>query len=101
MSKNREKFVELAEKRVQKTIKSMRLIGNLSNKTNYSYDDADLKKIFTTLRREMDQVRKKFDTSSSEPSSFIKQSSPSKTTFRSWIFSISFSTLLNVLNCFP
>jgi len=66
MNKNREKFVELAEKRVQKTIKSMRLIGNLSNKTNYSYEDADLKKIFSTLRRELDFVKKKFDTSSSE-----------------------------------
>jgi|SaaInlStandDraft_5_1057022.scaffolds.fasta_scaffold405054_1 hypothetical protein len=66
MSNNREKFVELAEKRVQKTIKSMRLIGNLSNKTNYSYEDADLKKIFTTLRRELDMVKKKFDTSSSD-----------------------------------
>ena len=66
MSNNREKFIELAEKRVQKTIKSMRLIGNLSNKTNYSYEDADLKKIFTTLRRELDMVKKKFDTSSSD-----------------------------------
>ena len=66
MNKNREKFVELAEKRVQKTIKSMRLIGNLSNKTNYSYEDADLKKIFTTLRREMEMVKKKFETSSSD-----------------------------------
>jgi nitric oxide reductase activation protein len=66
MSKNRDKFVELAEKRVQKTIKSMRLIGNLSNKTNYSYEDADLKKIFTTLRREMEMVKKKFETSSSD-----------------------------------
>ena len=66
MSKNRDKFVELAEKRVQKTIKSIRLIGNLSNKTNYSYEDADLKKIFTTLRREMESVKKKFETSSSE-----------------------------------
>ena len=66
MSKNRDKFVELAEKRVQKTIKSMRLIGNLSNKTNYSYEDEDLKKIFTTLRREMEMVKKKFETSSSD-----------------------------------
>ena len=51
---------------MQKTIKSMRLIGNLSNKTNYSYEDADLKKIFTTLRREMEMVKKKFETSSSD-----------------------------------
>ena len=66
MNKSREKFVELAEKRVQKTIKSMRLIGNLANKTNYKYGDEDLKKIFSTLRRELNLVKKKFDTSSSD-----------------------------------
>ena len=72
MSKNREKFVELAEKRVQKTIKSMRLIGNLSNKTNYSYDETDLKKIFNVLNKEMALVKKKFDTSSSNVESEFK-----------------------------
>ena len=33
MSKNRDKFVELAEKRVTRALKDIRLIGNLSNKT--------------------------------------------------------------------
>ena len=37
MKKSRGKFVELAEKRVNKSIKDLRLIGNLANKTNYDY----------------------------------------------------------------
>ena len=32
----RKKFVELAEKRVNKAILNMKLVGNLSNKNNYS-----------------------------------------------------------------
>ena len=66
MSKNRDKFVELAEKRVQKAIKSIRLIGNLANKTNYSYGDDDLKKIFGTLKKEMTSAQKKFEMTSDE-----------------------------------
>ena len=51
---------------LNKAVKAITRIGNLSNKTNYSYEDADLKKIFTTLRREMEIVKKKFETSSSD-----------------------------------
>ena len=66
MSKNRDKFVELAEKRVQKAIKSIRLIGNLANKTNYSYGDDDLRKIFGTLKKELTSAQKKFEITSDE-----------------------------------
>ena len=66
MSKNRDKFVELAEKRVQKTIKSIRLISNLANKTNYSYGDDDLRKIFSTLKKELISAQKKFEMTSDE-----------------------------------
>ena len=44
MKKSSEKFVELAEKRVNKTIKDLRLIGNLANKANYDYENIDAKK---------------------------------------------------------
>ena len=36
---SRERFVDLAQKRVNKTVNDIRLIGNLSNKTNYSYTE--------------------------------------------------------------
>ena len=59
-SKSREKFVTLAEKRVTKAIKDLRLIGNLSNKSNYSYDEKDVKTIVNTLEIEIKNLKQKF-----------------------------------------
>ena len=39
MSAKEVKFVELANKRVNKAIKDIRLIANLGNKGNYSYSE--------------------------------------------------------------
>lgn len=61
MTKKREKFVELAEKRVTKAIKDLRLIGNLANKSNYLYTEEDCKKIISVLENEMKNVRRKFE----------------------------------------
>jgi hypothetical protein len=66
MSKNREKFVELAEKRVGRAIKDLRLIGNLGNKTNYRYSDDDVKKIMAALENELKTLRKKFESTSAD-----------------------------------
>ena len=66
MGKNRDKFVELAEKRVSRVVKDIRLIGNLSNRTNYSYSDDDVKKIINTLKTEISKLQKRFETSVAE-----------------------------------
>ena len=58
---DRRKFVELAEKRVSKTLKDIKLIGNLSNKSNYSYTDDDAKKIYTALKRALDDMKVRFE----------------------------------------
>ena len=58
---DREKFVELAEKRVTKTLNDIRLVGNLSNKTNYSYTDKDVRKIYGALKRALDEMKARFD----------------------------------------
>jgi transcription elongation GreA/GreB family factor len=61
MSKNRDKFVDLAEKRVTKALKDIRLIGNLSNRSNYSYNDDDVKKIISALEAELRNLKKRFE----------------------------------------
>lgn len=66
MARNRDKFIELAEKRVSRTIKDLRLIGNLANKTNYSYSEEDVKKIMTVLENGLRNLKKKFESSSSD-----------------------------------
>ncbi len=62
----REKFVELAEKRVSRAIKDIRLIGNLSNNGNYSYTDADVKKIHRTLAEELKVLKSRFESGRGE-----------------------------------
>lgn len=57
----REKFVELAGKRVNRAIKSISLVGNLSNRSNYSYTEQDVKKITAALRKAIDEMKARFD----------------------------------------
>lgn len=61
MKDKRAKFVELAESRVNRAIKDIRLIGNLSNKSAYEFGDDDVRKIFHTLQKELVQARARFE----------------------------------------
>jgi ABC-type Fe3+-hydroxamate transport system substrate-binding protein len=56
----RAKFVELANARVARAIKDLRLIGNLANKKNYEYTDEEARKILKVLDAEIDALRSKF-----------------------------------------
>lgn len=69
---NRERFVILAEKRVSRTMKDLRLIGNLANKSNYSYTDDDVKKILGALEAEIKNLRKRFESSGVNDSIIFK-----------------------------
>ena len=57
---DREKFVRLANKRVNNAIKAIELIGNLSNRSNYDYTQDDAEKIFLALNRELKACRERF-----------------------------------------
>ncbi len=57
----RDKFVKLANDRVQRALKKIRLIGNLSRRSAYDFTD-DVKKIVEALQRELDVVRRRFST---------------------------------------
>jgi hypothetical protein len=56
----RQKFVELAEARVNKTLKDLQLIGNLSNRSAYEFTDADVRKIFGVLQKALDSAKGRF-----------------------------------------
>jgi hypothetical protein len=60
MRDKRKKFVQLAENRVNRAIRDIRLIGNLANKSAYEYNDEDVKRIFRALQKEMEAVRTRF-----------------------------------------
>lgn len=57
---SRERFKSLANVRVNKAIKILKLIGNLSNKQHYSYEDKDIKKIFSAIDNEVKIMKQKF-----------------------------------------
>lgn len=56
----RERFVELANNRVSNAIKQLRLVGNLANRKNYSYEPEDARKILRALQRELDDLKLRF-----------------------------------------
>ena len=56
----RKKFRELAEKRTNKAIDAIRLIGNLSNHQLYEWEEAEVKKILKALRDSLNEVDARF-----------------------------------------
>lgn len=60
MSAKREKFVELAEARVNRAIKDLQLIGNLSNRSAYEFTDADIRKMFSAIQKAMEAAKARF-----------------------------------------
>lgn len=65
MSKKNDKFKELAENRVRKAIKLLKLIGNLANKTHYDYSSPDANKIISVLRNEVKNIETRFKSKNS------------------------------------
>jgi transposase len=60
MARRREKFVELAEARVNKTLKDLQLIGNLSNRSAYDFTESDVRKMFGALQKALDSAKSRF-----------------------------------------
>ena len=60
----REKFLELANKRVSRAIKDIQLVGNLANRKNYEYTEEEAKKIIRALQSEIDRIKPQFQTGS-------------------------------------
>jgi len=59
LNKNK-KFIDLLEKRMPKTIKAIKLIGNLSNRSNYEYTDDQVKIFILDLKRSLKKLNKNF-----------------------------------------
>lgn len=56
----RERFVTLANKRVEAAIQQLRLVGNLANRRNYQFNEAEARKIVKALQGALDDVKEKF-----------------------------------------
>jgi hypothetical protein len=60
MGNKRNKFIELAEARVNKALKDMQLIGNLSNRSAYEFSETDVRKIFGALQKALENAKARF-----------------------------------------
>ena len=56
----RERFVRIANRRTNQVLNELRKLGNCSNTRMYEYTEADVRKIFRTLKKELDRVEKLF-----------------------------------------
>ena len=45
----RDRFVRIVENRTNKILDMLRLLANCANKSNYDYDDDDIKQIFAAI----------------------------------------------------
>jgi hypothetical protein len=56
-----QKFVELANRRVNRALRDLKLISNLANRKNYEYTDEQAKKVVRALLKEVESVRRSFE----------------------------------------
>lgn len=66
------KFIELANKRVNRAIKDLKLVANLSNRQNYEYSEEQAKKIVKALQHEVELVKQSFLTNEENGQSAFK-----------------------------
>lgn len=60
MRDRRQRFVALAETRTDKALNAIRLLGNLSNKSNYEYTDHDVDQILKAIKAEVKALEARF-----------------------------------------
>lgn len=66
MRDKHKKFRELAEGRTNRALEAIRRIGNLSNRSLYEWEDAEVKKIIKALKDSVSDVEKSFSTPASK-----------------------------------
>lgn len=74
----RDRFVRLAEKRVTRAVEAIRLVGNLSERSNYRYTPEEARVLLSALEHELSATKSRFKASDSKskrrPFSFEVQS---------------------------
>jgi hypothetical protein len=70
MNAKEERFLRLAESRMNELIDKFRLVGNLADKRNYSYSDDQAKQILKALEEELRNLKAKFSSIEQKEKSF-------------------------------
>lgn len=61
-----ERFKRIATLRTNAVLDKLRILGNLSNRQMYSYSEEDINKIFSTINKQLREVKIKFDSHKQE-----------------------------------
>jgi hypothetical protein len=69
METKNEKFIRLAEARVNSVIQKIQLIGNLSNRRNYDYSEKEVNELFKAIEVELQRAKKLFEVEVSKENS--------------------------------
>lgn len=56
-----DKFKRISGRRVDELVKKIKLVGNLSNRGSYEYDDADVERMFSRLQQVLDDAKERFN----------------------------------------
>ena len=59
----RDRFVRIAERRVNQVLEALDRLENCSNTHNYEYQESDVRKIFGELERRLKEVKQSFSDS--------------------------------------
>lgn len=60
MINKKDRFIKVASYRTNQALRYIRLISNCSNRNNYDYSDAEVKKIFSAIDEELRITKLKF-----------------------------------------
>ena len=66
----RDRFLRIAERRVNKIIDDLDLLGKCSNRRNYEYSEAEVRKIFREIERKIKETRLQFQGSNEKQRRF-------------------------------
>lgn len=66
----KERFKRIAGARTVKILNMLKLLGNCANTGNYEYSEKDVRKIFSTLETDMNNVKTLFLKQSNDSSKF-------------------------------
>ena len=63
MESKHDKFVRLAERRVNRAVSAIRSISKLSNSNHYNFSELEVKKLLLAIRKEVDAMQSTFNLS--------------------------------------
>ncbi len=61
MKSKRDRFEDVASKRVQYIIDKLELLGNCANRNNYEFNEEDVKKMFSVIKDQLKKTELKFN----------------------------------------